>query len=74
MLRFHPIVYNIARTAAQDDILPLSKPVTLTTGKTVQEIAIPKGTFIIASVAGYNRWEAFLTFIVMFAKYMDEKE
>jgi cytochrome P450 len=55
VLRFHPIVYNLARTAAQDDILPLSKLVTLTTGKTVQEIAIPKGTFIIASIAGYNR-------------------
>ncbi|PBL01943.1 cytochrome P450 [Armillaria gallica] len=55
VLRFHPIVYNIARTAAQDDILPLSKPVTLTTGKPVQEVAIPKGTFIIASIAGYNR-------------------
>ncbi|KAK0453046.1 cytochrome P450 [Armillaria borealis] len=55
VLRFNPIVYNIARVAAQDDVLPLSKPVTLTTGKTVREIAISKGTFIIASVAGYNR-------------------
>ncbi|KAK0496994.1 cytochrome P450 [Armillaria luteobubalina] len=55
VLRVNPIAHTIARTAAQDDVLPLSKPVTLTTGKTVQEIAIPKGTFIIASVAGYNR-------------------
>ncbi|KAK0228974.1 cytochrome P450 [Armillaria fumosa] len=55
VLRVNPIVHTIARAAAQDDVLPLSKPMTLTTGKTVQEIAIPKGTFIIASVAGYNR-------------------
>ncbi|KAK0448606.1 cytochrome P450 [Armillaria borealis] len=55
VLRFHPIVYNITRVAAQDHVLPLSKPVTLTTGKVVQEIAIPKGTFIITSIAGYNR-------------------
>ncbi|KAK0196691.1 cytochrome P450 [Armillaria mellea] len=55
VFRVHPILHSLARTAAQDDVLPLSKPVTLTTGKTVQEIPVPKGTFIIASVAGYNR-------------------
>ncbi|KAK0475532.1 cytochrome P450 [Armillaria novae-zelandiae] len=55
VLRFHPIVYNNTRVAAQDHILPLSRPVTLTTGKVVQEIAIPKGTSIITSIAGYNR-------------------
>ncbi|KAG7442653.1 cytochrome P450 [Guyanagaster necrorhizus] len=55
VLRFHPVVYNIARVAARDDVLPLSKPVTLTTGKVVQEVPIPKGTFILASVAGYNK-------------------
>ncbi|KAK0475531.1 cytochrome P450 [Armillaria novae-zelandiae] len=55
VLRFHPILTNVPRVATQDDILPLSRPVTLTTGKTVQEIAIPKGTYIFASIAGYNR-------------------
>ncbi|KAK0240869.1 cytochrome P450 [Armillaria nabsnona] len=55
VLRFHPVVYNVARVAARDDVLPLSKPMTLTTGKVVQEIAIPKGTFILSSIAGYNR-------------------
>ncbi|KAK0213325.1 cytochrome P450 [Desarmillaria ectypa] len=54
-LRFHPIVYNTARMAAEEDVLPLSKPVTLTTGEVVQEIPIPKGMSIIASIAGYNR-------------------
>ncbi|KAK0462485.1 cytochrome P450 [Desarmillaria tabescens] len=55
VLRFHPIAYNTARVAPRDDVLPLSKPVTLTTGKVVQEVAVPRGTFIFASVAGYNR-------------------
>ncbi|PBK73356.1 cytochrome P450 [Armillaria solidipes] len=55
VLRFHPIVYNTARVATQNDVLPLSKPVALTTGKVVQEIAIPKGISIIVSIAGYNR-------------------
>ncbi|KAK0213326.1 cytochrome P450 [Desarmillaria ectypa] len=55
VLRFHPVVYNIERVAARDDVLPLIKPVTLTTGKVVQEIPIPKGTTITASIVGYNR-------------------
>ncbi|PBK95280.1 cytochrome P450 [Armillaria gallica] len=55
VLRFHPILANTARVATQDDVLPLRKPVTLATGKTVQEIAIPKGAYIFASIAGYNR-------------------
>ncbi|KAK0462488.1 cytochrome P450 [Desarmillaria tabescens] len=55
VLRFHPVVYNIERSATRDDVLPLSKPVTLTTGKVVQEIPIPKGITITASITGYNR-------------------
>ncbi|PBK95281.1 cytochrome P450 [Armillaria gallica] len=55
VLRFHPITYNLERVAAQNHVLPLSNPVTLTTGKVVQEIAIHKGTSIITSIAGYNR-------------------
>ncbi|KAK0505319.1 cytochrome P450 [Armillaria luteobubalina] len=55
VLRFDPILANAARVATQDDVLPLNKPVTLTTGETVHEIAIPKGAYIFASIAGYNR-------------------
>ncbi|PBK73360.1 cytochrome P450 [Armillaria solidipes] len=73
VLRFHPILANTARVATQDDVLPLSKPVTLTTGKMVQEIAIPKGAYIFASIAGYNRWAAFGTFIAIFANHTDER-
>ncbi|KAK0213329.1 cytochrome P450 [Desarmillaria ectypa] len=55
VLRFHPAFYNSVRVTSRDDVLPLSKPVMLATGKVVQEVAVPKGTFIFASVAGYNR-------------------
>ncbi|KAK0475530.1 cytochrome P450 [Armillaria novae-zelandiae] len=55
VLRFHPVVFQLERVAARDDVLPLSNPVTLTTGKVVREIAIPNGTAITASIAGYNR-------------------
>ncbi|KAK0505318.1 cytochrome P450 [Armillaria luteobubalina] len=50
-----PYLTAVLKVAAQDHVLPLSKPVTLTTGKVIQEIAIPKGTSIITSIAGYNR-------------------
>ncbi|KAK0462505.1 cytochrome P450 [Desarmillaria tabescens] len=55
VLRFHPIIYHIFRMAPQDDVIPLNKPVMLTTGKVVKEIPISKGTYIMTSVAGYNR-------------------
>ncbi|KAK0475520.1 cytochrome P450 [Armillaria novae-zelandiae] len=39
----------------KNDVVPLSKPVAWTTGKAVQEIAIPKGMTIIVLIAGYSR-------------------
>ncbi|KAG7448645.1 cytochrome P450 [Guyanagaster necrorhizus] len=54
-LRFHPIAYNIYRVAAKDDVLPLSMPITTTSGKVLHELPIPKGLHIDASVAAYNR-------------------
>jgi hypothetical protein len=38
-----------------DDVLPLSKPITLTNGKVINELPISKGQKIVASVLGYNR-------------------
>ena len=49
------MAYILYRQAAVDDVLPLSKPITLTNGKVVNELAIPKGQKIIASVLAYNR-------------------
>jgi len=54
-LRFHPVVPNIHRQATKDDVLPLSKPIISTTGELLHELPIPKGTKIMASIAGYNR-------------------
>jgi hypothetical protein len=55
-LRLWPVGYVIYRQAAVDDFLPLSKPITLTNGKVVNEIPIPKGQKVIASVLAYNRF------------------
>ncbi len=48
-------MYNIFRYVHQDDVLPLSTPITTTSGKVLHELPIPKGTQIIASIAVYNR-------------------
>ncbi|OJA08713.1 hypothetical protein AZE42_07090 [Rhizopogon vesiculosus] len=55
ILRFSPVVYHIHRYASQDDILPLSQPITTRSGKVIHELPIPKGTRIVASIAAYNR-------------------
>ncbi|PBK60601.1 cytochrome P450 [Armillaria solidipes] len=54
-LRYHAVVYNVLRVSSQDDVLPLSKPITTTSGKVLHELPIPKGLQIISSVAAYNR-------------------
>ncbi|KAK0482217.1 cytochrome P450 [Armillaria novae-zelandiae] len=54
-LRFHPVAYNLHRVAGKDDLLPLSSPITTTSGKVLHELPIPKGLHIDVSVAAYNR-------------------
>lgn len=54
-LRYHPVAPSILRQANRDDVLPLSKPVTLTTGEVLHEISVPKGQKFMLSLAGYNR-------------------
>ncbi|KAG7440274.1 cytochrome P450 [Guyanagaster necrorhizus] len=46
VLRFHPIVHSLTRTAPHDDVLPLSG------GKT---LAVPKGQTFACSMYAYNR-------------------
>ena len=53
-LRFAPVLPNIFRKNVEDDVLPLSQPVTLKSGQVVDRLAIPKGTRIYISVGGYN--------------------
>jgi len=54
-LRFHPVIMHMFRGAVQDDVLPLSKPVTTTTGKIITELPVPKGTRVVISMHAYNR-------------------
>ncbi|RPD64802.1 cytochrome P450 [Lentinus tigrinus ALCF2SS1-6] len=55
VLRLHPIVYLTERQASRDDVLPLAYPITTTTGETINEIPIPKGTSCRISIWTYNR-------------------
>lgn len=59
-MRFHPALYQNYRQAANDDILPLSKPIKTMDGKTISELPIPKGTKIILSIAAYNRYPSMI--------------
>jgi len=51
------VVYHVHRCAGQDDVLPLSQPITTRSGKVIYELPIPKGTRILTSIAAYNRHE-----------------
>ncbi|KAG2037512.1 cytochrome P450 [Suillus americanus] len=55
VLRFCCVVYHAHRCASQDDVLPLSKPITTRSGDVIRELPVPKGIRIIASIAAYNR-------------------
>ncbi|KAG9226824.1 hypothetical protein CCMSSC00406_0003503 [Pleurotus cornucopiae] len=54
-LRYHPVLPVTHRDASRDDVLPLSKPIRLTTGEALHELPIPKGQKLTLSIAGYNR-------------------
>ncbi|KIK19035.1 hypothetical protein PISMIDRAFT_161208 [Pisolithus microcarpus 441] len=54
-LRYHCVVPQLYRMAAQDYVLPLSQPITTKSGELLHEVLVPKGTRVIASVAAYNR-------------------
>ncbi|KIK10585.1 hypothetical protein PISMIDRAFT_124220, partial [Pisolithus microcarpus 441] len=55
VLRYHCTLPHVYRVAVQDDVVPLAKPIR--TGVAVAtEIRIPKGTRIVGSIAGYNRF------------------
>lgn len=49
------MIPQIYRVAAKDDLVPLSKPITSTSGKQFNEVLVPKGTRIVVSIAAYNR-------------------
>lgn len=53
-LRYHPIVYHLARQASKDDVIPLAYPVMTEKGM-VSEIPVAAGQVITPNVAVYNR-------------------
>ncbi|KAA1474654.1 cytochrome P450 [Dentipellis sp. KUC8613] len=54
-MRLHPIVWWLARTAANDDVIPLAFPVSTKTGETIDAIPVRKGQAVHISVSAYNR-------------------
>ena len=42
-----------------DQVLPLSKPLTTTTGEVIDSLPIPKGISILTSIVGFNRFSTF---------------
>lgn len=54
-MRLHPIISQLVRTAARDDVIPLANPIKTESGKFITEVPISKGQNITASVCGYNR-------------------
>ncbi|CAL1711674.1 unnamed protein product [Somion occarium] len=55
VLRMYPASFHQHRQAANNDVLPVSKPITLKSGRIVSEIPIPRGTKVLLSVTAYNR-------------------
>ncbi|KAL1715744.1 cytochrome P450 [Schizophyllum commune] len=55
VLRFHTSVIDTARTATQDDVIPLSRPLLDRKGRPVYEVAVRKGQHILVSIAAYQR-------------------
>lgn len=54
-LRLHPPLDHLIRTATQDDVLPLSKPIRTVEGKFVSELVVAKGTALNLPLAYFNR-------------------
>ncbi|KAI1791252.1 cytochrome P450 [Ganoderma leucocontextum] len=54
-LRMHPILVGLPRVAEKDDVIPLSCPITSTSGEVITEIPIRAGQVIHLSFAGYQR-------------------
>ncbi|KZV64465.1 cytochrome P450 [Peniophora sp. CONT] len=54
-MRLHTIVWMLSRVAGQDDVIPLSTPITTETGERISSIPVQKGQNIEISIATYNR-------------------
>jgi cytochrome P450 len=54
-MRLHPILPQLVRTAARDDVIPLANPLRIKSGQLISEIPVSKGQNFMISVCGYNR-------------------
>ena len=51
----HPVAFMGARQATQDELIPLSRPLRLSDGRSITEIPISKDQNIWMNIPGYNR-------------------
>lgn len=54
-LRFHPVLLHMFRVAHEDDVLPLSTPITTKNGEVITELPMSKGSKVVLSIPAYNR-------------------
>ncbi|KAJ7598521.1 cytochrome P450 [Mycena floridula] len=59
ILRLHPAISETPRRCNENDIVPLSTPITTRTGQVVSSIAIPKGALVVAPIRAMNTSETF---------------
>ncbi|KAF6748565.1 cytochrome P450 [Ephemerocybe angulata] len=57
VLRLHPPLPNINRTATEDDVIPLSNPITTAAGETTTQLVVAKGTTVACPIAFINQSE-----------------
>ena len=53
-MRYYPVVHLNEKMSSVDTVLPLSKPLHLSSGKVLKEVILPKGTIIYADIVSYN--------------------
>ncbi|KAF7324576.1 Cytochrome P450 [Mycena kentingensis (nom. inval.)] len=58
VLRFYPALPMAERTAAADCILPLSQPITTTSGTQITHIPIHKGQYVYVAIGSYHRLDS----------------
>ncbi|KAJ7589875.1 cytochrome P450 [Mycena floridula] len=59
ILRLHPAVPETARRCNQNDIVPLSAPITTRSGEMVSNVAIPQGAIVVVPIRAINNSEMF---------------
>ncbi|KAF9259693.1 cytochrome P450, partial [Marasmius fiardii PR-910] len=54
-LRLYPSIPHVERMVFEDAVLPLSQPITTTSGQVITQLPIRKGQIIYFGMASYNR-------------------